>query len=138
ARTGQPAWKRAVQQGSGVMITFDGVVYCTVSLSDAGAPGNGLLHAIDAVSAKAAMDLPCLRTSHRPGGQRWGPLRGRCQRQHLRIAGLSGLQRELGLAKASVEAVSGEKFPVCPPFGDLPSGLDLTLATPTIDDLYVL
>jgi outer membrane protein assembly factor BamB len=51
ARTGKPAWKRAVQQGFGVMMTFDGVVYYnTSSLSAAG--GDGLLHAIDAVSGR--------------------------------------------------------------------------------------
>jgi len=53
ARTGKPAWKRAVPQGSGAMITFDGVVYYNASsLFDAGAAGNGLLHAIDAVSGR--------------------------------------------------------------------------------------
>jgi outer membrane protein assembly factor BamB len=51
ARTGKPAWKRAVQQGFGIMTTFDGVViYNTSSLSGAG--GDGLLHAIDAVSGR--------------------------------------------------------------------------------------
>jgi outer membrane protein assembly factor BamB len=52
ARTGKPAWKRAVPQGFGVMITFDGVVYYNASLSDASATGNGLLHAIDAASGR--------------------------------------------------------------------------------------
>jgi outer membrane protein assembly factor BamB len=51
ARTGKPAWKRAVQQGFGVMMTFDGVVYYNTS-SLSGAGGDGLLHAIDAVSGR--------------------------------------------------------------------------------------
>jgi outer membrane protein assembly factor BamB len=53
AWTGKPAWKRAVPQGFGVMMTFDGVVYSNVSsLFDANATGHGLLHAIDAVSGR--------------------------------------------------------------------------------------
>ena len=53
ARTGKPAWKRAVPQGFGVMGTFNGVVYYNVSsLFDASAAGNDLLHAIDAVSGR--------------------------------------------------------------------------------------
>ena len=51
ARTGEPAWKRVVQQGLGVMITFDGVVYNNAT-SDASAAGHDLLHAIDAVSGR--------------------------------------------------------------------------------------
>jgi len=34
------------------MITFDGVVYYNAPLADAGATGDGLLHAIDAVSGR--------------------------------------------------------------------------------------
>jgi outer membrane protein assembly factor BamB len=53
ARTGEPAWKRVVPQGLGIIFTFDGVVYYNASsLSDASAAGNDLLHAIDAVSGR--------------------------------------------------------------------------------------
>jgi outer membrane protein assembly factor BamB len=52
ARTGKPVWKRVIQQGFGVMITFDGVVYYNASLFDVSATGDGLLHAIDAVSGR--------------------------------------------------------------------------------------
>jgi outer membrane protein assembly factor BamB len=51
ARTGKPAWERAVQQGFGVMTTLDGVVYYNTS-SLSGAGGDDLLHAIDAVSGR--------------------------------------------------------------------------------------
>ena len=52
ARTGKPAWKRAVQQGFGIMITFDGAVYFNASPLDASTAGDSVLHAIDAVSGR--------------------------------------------------------------------------------------
>jgi outer membrane protein assembly factor BamB len=52
ARTGQPAWKRPAQPGFGVMTALAGVVYYNASFSEASATGDGLLHAIDAVSGR--------------------------------------------------------------------------------------